>query len=101
MDRPLSEAGYIYDGVLQRERHEEREGESFELFHKDSIRVVIAGVDGRVVKDNLSELLPGTAAPDLDGRRETVFDLTTSQPVGHVYVDVDHEFLSTEFAWVP
>ena len=96
VDRPLSEAGYIYDGVLQRERHEEREGESFELFHKDSIRVVIVGVDGRVVKDNLSELLPGTAAPDLDGRRETVFDLTTSQPVGHVYVDVDHEFLSTE-----
>ena len=96
VDRPLSEAGYTYDGVLQRERHEEREGESFKLFHKDSIRVVIAGVDGRVVKDNLSELLPGTAAPDLDGRRETVFDLTTSQPVGHVYVDVDHEFLSTE-----
>ena len=96
VDRPLSEAGYIYDGVLQRERHEESEGESFELFHQDPVRVVIAGVDGRVVKDNLSELLPGTAAPDLDGHRETVFDLTTSQPVGHVYVDVDHELLSTE-----
>ena len=96
VDRPLSEAGYIYDGVLQGERHEEGEGESFELFHKDPVRVVVASVDGRVVKDNLSELSPGTAAPDLDGHRETVFNLTTDQPVGHVYVDVNHEFLSTE-----
>ena len=94
--RPLSEGGYIYDGVLQRERHEESEGESLELFHKDPVRVVIAGVDGRVVKDNLSELSPGTMAPDLDGHRETVLDLTTNQPVGHVYVDVDHELLSAE-----
>ena len=96
VDRSLSESGYVYDGVLQRERREEGEGESSELFHKDPIRVVIAGADGRVVKDNLSELLPGTAAPHLDGHRETVFDLTTNQPVGHVYVDVNHEFLSTE-----
>ena len=96
VDRPLSEAGYIYEGVLERERHEESEGESFELFHKDPIRVVIVGVDGRVVKDNLSELLSGTAAPDLDGHREPVFDLTANQPVGHVYVDVDHGFLSAE-----
>ena len=96
VDRPLSEAGYIYEGAPQRERHEESEGESFELFHTDPIRVVIAGVDARVVKDNLSELSPGTAAPDLDGHRETVFDLTTNQPVGHVYVDVDHELLSDE-----
>ena len=94
--RPLSEAGYIYDGVLKRERHEESDGESSELFHKDPIRVVIVGVDGRVVKDNSSELLPGTTAPDLDGTRETVFDLATAQPVGHVYVDVNHAFLSTE-----
>ena len=96
VDRPLSEAGYIYDGVSQRERHEEGEGESFELFHRDPIRVVIAGIDGRVVKDNLSELLPGTTASDLEGHRETVFDLTTNQPVGHVYVDVNHDLLSTE-----
>ena len=96
VDRPLSEAGYIYDGVVQSERHEESAGESFELFHQDPVRVVVAGVDGRVVKDNLSELLPGTAAPDLDGHRETVFNLTTDQPVGHVYVDVNHELLSTE-----
>ena len=96
VDRPLSEAGYIYDGDPQRERSEESERESFELFHQDPIRVVIAGVDGLVVKDNLSELLSGTTAPDLDGHRGTVFDLTTNQPVGHVYVDVNHEFLSTE-----
>ena len=81
VDRPLSEAGYLYDGVLQSEQHEEGEGESLELFHKDPVRVVIAGVDGRVVMDNLSELSPGTATPDLDGHRETVFDLTTDQPV--------------------
>ena len=74
VDRPLSEAGYICERDLQGERHEEGEGESFELFHQDPVRVVIAGVDGRVVKDNLSELSPGTAAPDLDGHRETVFD---------------------------
>ena len=96
VDRPLSEAGYIYDRVPQRERHEEGEGESPELFHQDPVRVVIAGIDGRVVRDNLSELAPGTDAPDLDGHREAVFDLTTDQPVGHVYVDVDHELLSTE-----
>ena len=96
VDRPLSEAGYIYTGVLERERSEGREGESSDLFHKDPIRVVITGVDGRVVKDNLSDLSPGTTASDLDGHRETVFDLTTNQPVGRVYLDVDHEFLSTE-----
>ena len=96
VDRPLSEAGYIYDGVPRRERSEESERESFELFHQDPIRVVIAGIDGRVVKDNLSKLLSGAIVTDLDGHRGTVFDLTTNQPVGHVYVDVNHEFLSTE-----
>ena len=96
VDRPLSEAGYIYDGVPQSERSEERERESSELFHKDPIRVVITGIDGRVVTDNLSELSSGTTAPDLDGHRETVIDLATNQPVGHVYLDVNHGFLSTE-----
>ena len=96
VDRPLSEAGYIYADALQKEGSEDSEGESFEFFHKDPIRVVIVGADGRVVKDNLSELVPGTTAPELGGHRETVFDLTTNRPVGHVYVDVDHEFLATE-----
>ena len=96
IDRPLSEAGYIYDAELPRERSEDHEGESFELFHRDPIRVVIVGVNGRVVMDNVSELVSGAAATNLDGHRETVFDLTTNQPVGHVYVDVNHELLSTE-----
>ena len=96
VDRPLAESGYLYDGVPQRERSEESEGEHFESFHQDLVRVVIADADGRVVKDNLAELLPGTTAPDLDGHRETVFDLATNQPVGSVYVDVNREFLSTE-----
>ena len=99
VDRPLSEAGYIYVGAPRRERSDEGdegEEETHELFHEDRVRVVIVGIDGRVVKDNLSELLSGAAAPDLDGHRETVFDLATNRPVGHVYVDVNHEFLSTE-----
>ena len=51
VDRTLSEAGYIYEAELPRERSEEHEEESFELFHRDPIRVVIVGVDGRVVTD--------------------------------------------------
>ena len=96
VDRPLSEARYIYDGTLKRELNEESEEESSELFHRDRIRVVVIGIDRRVVKDNLSELLPGTIVPDLDGHRETVFDLNTNQPVGHVFVDVNRDFLSAE-----
>ncbi len=96
VDSALSEAGYIYNGVREGEEHAEGEGESSESFHKDQIRVVIASIDGRLVKDNLSDVLPGTIASNLEGRRETVFDLATNQPVGHVYVDVNREFLSTE-----
>ena len=96
VDRPLSEAGYVYDGIPHHEGAEEG-GESSEgPFHRDRIRVIVTGANGRVVKDNLSELAPGTTAPDLDGHRETVFDLTTNQPVGHVYVDVNQELLSSE-----
>ena len=94
VDRPLSQAGYVYDGAPHKEGSGESEGESSELFHHDRVRVVITGVDGDVVRDNLSKLLPGTTAPDLDGRRETVFDLSAKQPVGYVHVDVNHEFLS-------
>ena len=95
-DRPLSEAGYVYDGVSGQERHKEGEGESRELFHRDPVWVVIADADGRVVRDNTSRLPPGADTSQLDGRRETVFDLTTDRPVGHVYMDVNHEFLSSE-----
>lgn len=94
VDSALSEAGYIYDGGREGEGH--GEGESSESFHKDQIRVVIADIDGRVVTDNLSDVPPGTTASNLEGRRETVFDLNTNQPVGHVYVDVNREFLATE-----
>ncbi|MXY43240.1 MAG: HAMP domain-containing histidine kinase [Dehalococcoidia bacterium] len=96
LDRVLSQAGYTYVGASERERSEESEGEHFELSHQDPVRVVIVGVDGRVVKDNFSELSPGAAAPDLGGHSEVVLDLASSQPVGHVYVDVNREFLSTE-----
>ena len=96
VDAALSEAGYVYGGVREREGHVEGEEESSEFFHKDQVRVVITGLDGRVVKDNLSELSPGAAATDLGGHRETVFDLAANRPVGHVYVDVNHEFLSAE-----
>ena len=96
VDSPLSEAGYLYDAVAEGERSEGREEGHDELLHEDRIRVVIVGVDGRVVRDNLSALLPGTVAANLDGHRETVFDLTASQPVGHVYVDVNSELLSAE-----
>ena len=96
VDLALSEAGYIYSGALDRERSEEREGEHSETSHQDPVRVVITSAHGRVVKDNLSELLPGTVAPRLEGHRETLFDLATNQLVGYVYVDVNREFLSSE-----
>ncbi len=96
VDRTLSRAGYIYDGASDRERREGREGEAGELSHSDQVRVVITDVDGLVVRDNLSERSPGTSAPALEGYRETVFDLSTNQPVGDVYVAANHDFLSTE-----
>lgn len=98
VDSALSEAGYIYDRAREGEGegHGEGEGESSESFHKDQIRVVITGIDGRVVRDNLSDVAPGTAAPNLEGRREAVFDLSTNRVVGYVHVDVNREFLATE-----
>ena len=96
VERALAEAGYSYAEAEQRERSEEREGEHIESLHRDPVRVVIVAADGGVVKDNMSALLPGTAAPDLGGHRETVIDLATDRTVGHVYVDVNRELLSTE-----
>ena len=96
VDRPLSEAGYLYEGAVRRESSEGREEGHEELPHDDRIRVVIVGADGRVVRDNLSELSPGTYASDLDGHREVVFDTAANQPVGYVYVDVNSELLSAE-----
>ena len=96
VDAALSEAGYTYGGGPQGERSEGGEGEHSEALHQDQVRVVVAGVDGRVVVDNLSDLPPGVDAPDLGGHREAVFDLAANLPVGHVFVDVNQEFLSTE-----
>ena len=97
VDRALSEAGYVYEGGRERENHSEgEEGSQSDLFHQDQVRVVITDLDGVVVRDNLSELSAGTAAPGLEGRRETVLDLAANQPVGYVYVDVNSEYLSTE-----
>ncbi len=96
VDGSLSEAGYSYSESPHEEGSGEGGGESSERFHQDSVRVVVASVDGRVVKDNLSQLKAGTDVPDLDGYRETVFDLATNRPVGHVYVDVNGNFLSQE-----
>ena len=96
VDGTLSQAGYIYDGAARREGPEEGGGEGSESFHQDRVRVVIVDAGGNVVKDNLSELSPGAAAPALDGHRETVFDLDANRPVGRVYVDVNREFLSSE-----
>ena len=96
VDGPLSEAGYISSEPPGREGSEGGEHESSESFHDDPVRVVIVDADGRVVLDNLSELSPGTMAPEFEGRNETLFNLTTNQPVGRVYLDVNQEFLSTE-----
>ena len=96
VDTPLAEAGYAYEGSQRQQGSEGREGEHAEGGQHDLVRVVVTDVDGLVVKDNLGQLAPNTTAPPLDGHRETVFDLTANRPAGHVYVDVNREFLSNE-----
>lgn len=131
VDRALLEAGYAYQGASlpgtslpgaseagategQRERSEGGEGAEThsESSHQDPVRVVVADVNGRVVRDNFSELAAGAPVPQLEGHRETVFDLTPSplqvqgqaqgqaqgqpQAVGQVFVDVNRELLATE-----
>ena len=96
VDRPLTEAGILYQDFQQQEQSRERAGEHLESSDHDQIRIVVTDVDGRVVKDTSSKLPPTTLAPNLDGRREAVLDLGTNEAVGYVYVDVHREFLSTE-----
>ena len=96
VDQALSEAGYGYGGAASRERSAEGEETHIEALHEDPVRVVVVGIDGRVVADNFFELAPGTLAPVLEGHREPVSNLATNQPAGHVYVDVDQELLSSE-----
>ena len=96
VDLALSEAGYGSGSIPRGERSEEAEGEHFEGGQHDQVRVVVIGADGLVVKDNLSQLSPGSDPPPLGGHREDVLDLASNRVVGHVYVDVNREFLSTE-----
>ena len=96
LDMTLSEAGYSSGSVPRGERSEESEGEHSEGGQHDRVRVVVIGTDGLVVRDNLSQLSPGSDPPPLGGHREDVLHLASNRVVGHVYVDVNREFLSTE-----
>ena len=96
VDRTLSQGGYVNPGVRGREQSEGGDGQHLEGFHQDPVRVVIIGLDNGVVRDSFSELPPGSAAPDLGGHPETVYDLAANQPVGSVFVDVNRELLATE-----
>lgn len=95
-DEVLSEAGYDYPADVGEQESEAEEENHIELFHQDPIRVVIAAADGRIVLDNFGLLSPGSTPQRLDGRSETVVNLASNQVVGRVYVDVNHELLSSE-----
>ncbi|MXV79308.1 MAG: HAMP domain-containing protein [Chloroflexi bacterium] len=92
----LAEAGFAYTGIGQEEQSETGEENHVELFHQDPIRIVIVDADGSVVHDNFDQVAPGSRASSLDGHREPVVVPNTGQAVGHVYVDVNHELLSSE-----
>lgn len=92
----LAEAGFTYQGVVEEGQSEAGEENHVELFHQDPIRIVIVDADGSVVLDNFGQLAPGSRATSLAGHREPVVGPTSDQPVGHVYVDVNHELLSSE-----
>lgn len=95
-DAVLAEAGFVYEEGVQRERSESGEESHVELFHQDPIRVVVVDADGQVVLDNFGQLALGSSASSLGRHREPVVGATSGQPVGHVYVDVNHELLSSE-----
>ena len=92
----LAEAGFTYQGIVEEGQSEAGEESHVELFHQDPIRIVIVDADGSVVLDNFGQLAPGSPATSLAGHREPVVGPTTGQSAGHVYVDVNHEFLSSE-----
>lgn len=92
----LAEAGFTYQGIVEEGQSEAGEESHVELFHQDPIRIVIVDADGSVVLDNFGQLAPGSPAMGLAGHREPVVGPTTGQSAGHVYVDVNHEFLSSE-----
>ncbi|MYB23121.1 MAG: HAMP domain-containing histidine kinase [Chloroflexi bacterium] len=92
----LERAGYLNAEASHDEGEDSRGDEAGESFHLEQVRVVITDVNGRVVTDNMSVLASGADATDLDGSRRTVYDLSTNQPVGRLFVDVDQELLSSE-----
>lgn len=109
VDRALADAGYLYaaggehaEGRGERAERPERERErgrgrgAEASFHIDRIRIVVVDSGGAVVRDNLSRLRPGAAAPELGGARAMVVDRRNGLTVGYAYVDVEREFLSAE-----
>lgn len=92
----LADAGFTYESDVQLEQSRTGEENHVELFHQDPIRVVVVDAGGIVVLDNFDLLAPGTSVSSLDGHREPVVDPASNQPVGYVYVDVNHELLSSE-----
>jgi len=95
-DAVLADAGFIYQGVVAEGQSEAGEENHVELFHQDPIRIVIVDADGSVVLDNFGQLAPGSPATSLAGHLEQVLGAASAQPVGHVFVDVNHELLSSE-----
>ena len=95
-DAVLADAGYAYDETVQREQSESGEENHIEVFHQDPVRVVIVDNDGSVVLDNFAQLAPGSSASNLAGHRKPVVTAASNQAIGHVYVDVNHERLSSE-----
>lgn len=95
-DAVLAEAGYAYAETVQREQSESGEENHIEVFHQDPVRVVIVDNDGSVVLDNFAQLAPGSSASNLAGDRKPVLTAASNQTIGHVYVDVNQERLSSE-----
>ena len=98
VDRVLADTGYRYaEGVEGHpEGGEHAEGGSEATFHVEKVRIVVVDSAGRVIRDNLSRLPPGTPAPTLGGERVAVTDGQTGRRVGEVYVDVERAFLGAE-----
>lgn len=92
----LERAGYLNAEIEHDEGSDSGGEESSENFHLEQVRIVITEIGGRVVTDNMSVLSAGAVAPELDGSRQTVINLSTNEPVGYLFVDVDQELLSSE-----
>ena len=98
VDTALSASGHLYEHNIEHgEGHEGKFNiEDDEGFHIDRIRIVIVDLDGRVIRDNFSELETGEMSPALLGQRREILDLRTGQVVGFTYLDVNQNFLEAE-----